>query len=348
MKKRGKQNMKITTFKNCRVSFELFSKMLREKMTAAEILTIIYLSKIQKEDGTVEAVHYNDLRDAYAHLGKRFTHKTFYETMHSLEYKKIIKAFQTGRGDWNVKLVDNDFTFENQSDMKNSQKEDGTVADLRYILVNAAMFSSKEFVNLSPLEMLVAMDWYKQCRATSAVSSDNGTISYRKVNLVASYEKMGAYSKDGKQLKISTLIHVIAKLKSLFYINFKDGVYKIQIRNDMKLKTYKSSPVEKLAGSYAKILFRRIGLNKEKNAKNDMANMIEMVMKRASKVDCKILLDLLRRLEHIITECFTEINQNLPKSKWFNRNWNAYKRIITKRIWKNVGKDIWEDCVANI
>lgn len=356
--------------KNCRISYDLFNQMHQSKLTASEIIMLLYLVQIQDQFGHCPGIYYSDLRNKYAKKGHHFAHRTFYDSLKSLSEKKIIVYKKTGKGDYDIDLIKNDFSIENIDDMKNSNDENGNTHDLRYFKVNVEFFGD-EFLKLSPVEMILAMDIYRQCVAARSLGDDaSGSITFKIENFYHIYsKKLKSYAKnEDEKIQYRTLQVALTKMKKLINVNRVNGLLKIQVKSSAFIKN-RHDTLSGIAFAWAKVLIRRYKLSttticemkkmiqnrtfdKSKNEKNrqkatrDLMNTISFLFKRLKKysnvnaMKIEFEKNFFELIEEKITEYFAELNNSDNVRKWFDRDWNKHCRLITTKLYKEIGEEL--------
>ena len=350
---------------NCRISYDLFNQM-HQKLTASEIIMLLYLVQIQDQFGHCTGIYYCDLKNTYARKGHHFAHRTFYDSLKSLSEKKIIVYKKTGKGDYDIDLIKNDFSIENIDDMKNSNDENGNTHDLRYFKVNVEFFGD-EFLKLSPVEMILAMDIYRQCVAARSLGDDaSGSITFKIENFYHIYsKKLKSYAKkEDEKIQYRTLQVALAKMKKLINVNRVNGLLKIQVKSSAFIKNRRDT-LSGMTFAWAKVLIRRYKLSttticemkkmiqnrtfdKCKNEKNrqkatiDLKNTISFLFKRLKTcsniygINIELEKNFFELIEEKIKEYFSEVNNSDNIRKWFDRDWNKHCRIITKKLYREI------------
>lgn len=340
--------------------------MRNQKLTASEIIMLLYLVHIQDQFGHCTGIYYCDLKNTYARKGHHFAHRTFYDSLKSLSEKKIIVYKKTGKGDYDIDLIKNDFSIENIDDMKNSNDENGNTHDLRYFKVNVEFFGD-EFLKLSPVEMILAMDIYRQCVAARSLGDDaSGSITFKIENFYHIYsKKLKSYAKkEDEKIQYRTLQVALAKMKKLINVNRVNGLLKIQVKSSAFIKNRRDT-LSGMTFAWAKVLIRRYKLSttticemkkmiqnrtfdKRKNEKNrqkatiDLKNTISFLFKRLKTcsniygINIELEKNFFELIEEKIKEYFSEVNNSDNIRKWFDRDWNKHCRIITKKLYREI------------
>lgn len=119
---------------------QLFDKMF--ELSSNEISFLLYIARYQNEQGEVVGVYYKDVcENIYISI------QTFYTVLHSLKEKGIITYTKNHYTDYDIKIVDNDFSGRN--------------AKSSYIIVTNRLFKMPEFHALKAGEKLLAIYIYR-------------------------------------------------------------------------------------------------------------------------------------------------------------------------------------------
>lgn len=124
--------------KNCVVD-----RMLQEQLKRSEIDFLIEVSHYQDDFGCTKGVYYKDICNA-----TKMSYETFYAAMHSLEEKGFIKTEKNYYGDWDITILNNDFSYP-------EAVKEGYVSTGHDIFYNAA------FHKLKAGEKLLALQFVK-------------------------------------------------------------------------------------------------------------------------------------------------------------------------------------------
>ncbi len=116
--------------------------MIKLHMTKAEVDFVLELSHHQDDTGTVYGVYYKDVCKAI-----NISYETFYVVLRSLEQKQLIKYEKNYYGDWDICIVNNDFS--------QGSYEEG------YISTGHDLFYNKTFKTMKANEKLLAMQLLK-------------------------------------------------------------------------------------------------------------------------------------------------------------------------------------------
>jgi len=138
-----------------------FDKKGKSLFTKTEVLFLIWLSRLQDDDGSVFGVHY---KNASRDLGICF--QSFYDVIKSLEKKGVIETDWYGKhGYWNFRILDNDYSSGNYSEKP-------------YLNTNHLILHRPEFYNLSLNQIVIVLNIIKIMNFGSR-NSKNNNISLR-------------------------------------------------------------------------------------------------------------------------------------------------------------------------
>lgn len=116
--------------------------MLKLNMTKSEVDFMLELSHYQDDTGTVYGVYYKDMCQSIG-----ISYETFYVVLRSLEQKKLISYRKDFYGDWDIRIMNNDFSHANYTD--------------GYISTGHDLFYSIAFKALKANEKLLALQFLK-------------------------------------------------------------------------------------------------------------------------------------------------------------------------------------------
>lgn len=200
-----------------KLKYAVLEKMIEKEATSAEINFILYISHFQDDAGNVLGVYYRDIMKAL-HISAQ----KFYDILYSLEEKGIIRVEKNFYSDWDIQILDNDFTYKGAY----QKGQEG------YLSTQHNIFYSEDFMRLKAGEKLLAM-------------------CFLKVNLTkegAEYTKSGSYHlgvkkfydtyKDLFKTTKRVIQGYLTKLRSWFSIGIKEGQYYITALQKVRRKPY--------------------------------------------------------------------------------------------------------------
>lgn len=115
----------------------------KRQLSKYETLFIIYISQYQDNRGRVHGVYYKDICKAL-----NISIQKFYDLKRSLEAKGVIRVIKCDYTDWDIQIIDNDFTYPESFN-------EG------YINMSHNIFQHEDFFNLKAGAMLLAMQFMK-------------------------------------------------------------------------------------------------------------------------------------------------------------------------------------------
>lgn len=222
-----------------------FEKIMQSALTSSELNVLVYLSHFQNDVGTIIGVYYKDICETL-----KISYQTFYDVLKNLSEKGIISYKKNNYYDWDITILDNDFSYE-------------TAVDEGYISMGHDIFSSPDFFSLKAPEKLLAM----YIMRTSGAGTRRYCISVDKFH--EKFENIFGVTKR-------VLRGYTKRLKKFFSIGIKDGIIWVTVRKIAK-KNNSMTDKEAYAWSVCKALFRR---NRVKMAENtqtfkEMTELIE-------------------------------------------------------------------------
>lgn len=329
-----------------KLSYEVLNKFFTNKINKTEILFLLFAAKRQEETGIISGLHYKEMNEYYRKKGFVFSYQSFYSAKESLVQKNIIKATSSQEGDWNIVIIDNDYSsFIDEDYRKMKEKE----IDMRYINVNSSFFETENFIKLSAGAMLLAIDLYKQCIASSS-RTEYGTITRNVNNFYEKYRKKlqhyGRKNKDNIEKRV--IQNYLKELKKFFNIHIKNGNYKIKMHDKfMKNINYSKELTSSIYIKHvAKTIIRRLKMRTNDSEKMDLeqtifsyVNKLKTEIKQAKKDNKMTTIQIknivaFKEIEKCIKETFKEYNHTTSEKPrdWNNRSWRTIKKEATKRM----------------
>ena len=184
-----------------KLSYRVLEKLIEKQATSAEIDVLLYISKFQNNHGTAEGMYYRSICDELD-----ISYQTFYDVKNSLVEKGIIKAEKNHYLDYDITILDNDFSSPD------------AFKQGRYLNTNHTMFACDQFRNLTAGAKLMAMDLMKNNLSAKGSSYHCGT------------KKFFADFMEKLHICKRTLQNYLQMLRLLFSIGIKDRQYWITIR----------------------------------------------------------------------------------------------------------------------
>ncbi len=261
---------------------KVLDKMLQANLTKAEVDFILEISHYQDESGTIYGVYYKDICKAIS-----ISHETFYVTMRTLAAKGLIEIEKDYFGDWNVIIVDNDFTYP-------EALREG------YINTGHDIFYNKGFRKLKAKEKLLAMQFLKI----------GGAGKKYHIGVEAFYDK---YSKLLKVTKRSLQVY-LGRLKAFFSIGIKDKMYWITPLKAV-FKDFAPTDMQTFATHLSGVACRRNRAVFTPQNKKDISDLVKQYAERLKSDTAHIFLNAVKASIETANEAVAN------KSKW-NRQLN--------------------------
>jgi len=212
-----------------------FEKIIQAGLTSSELNFIVYLSHFQDDTGMIIGVYYKDICEAI-----KISYQTFYDVLRSLSEKGIISYKKKNYDDWDITILNNDFSYEN------AVKEG-------YINMGLDIFSDPEFFSLKAPEKLLAMHIIR----ASGAGKRRYCISIEKF-----YEKF----KNILGVTKRVLQGYIKNLRKFFSIGTKDRKIWVTLLKRVK-KNNSRTDKEAYSWHNSKVLFRRNRVKVSENTK---------------------------------------------------------------------------------
>lgn len=225
-----------------KIKNSVLDKLMGAGLSRAEMDFLLYISRYQDNGGNVEGVYYKDVCDAL-----HISYQTFYDVLHNLRKKEIIRFEKKFYGDWNVTILDNSF-----------QKEFSG-----YISTGDDLFINKSFLKCKPEEKLLAMEFLKIAKNPN----NGGKYRIKKETFQEKYCKIFRVTRR-------VLAHYLNHLKKFFSIGLKDGVYFIRPLRELAEKRQGKKDKELLKEHISHAVFRRQKASYTEESYRDAANLL--------------------------------------------------------------------------
>lgn len=273
-----------------KLKLTVLDKMIEKRCTNAEIDFVLYISRFQNDMGIISGVYYKEIS---AELG--ISYQKFYDLKLSLIEKDIIRVNKENYYDWNIKILDNDFSY------PESYNEG-------YINTNHDIFYKKEFFNMKAGEKLLAMQFMK--------ISFSGRGSYN-IGVNKFYDKYTTLFNVTKRV----IQNYMTSLKAFFSIGVKEHQYwitplaKIYRSNGA---TYNRSEVDTYNKHVGQVICRREKIAYSLQSLRDTVNLLKQYR--------KTLLDKAEEVLSIaVRKSIEKINENI-------RNRHKWKRELQPKL----------------
>lgn len=228
------QKLKSSTFEN----------IIQADLTSAELNFIVYLSHCQNDFGTIIGVYYKDICEAI-----HVSYQTFYDVLRSLNNKGIISYEKRNYDDWDITILNNDFSYED------AVKEG-------YISMGHAIFDDPAFYALKAQEKLIAMHIMR--------ASGAGTRRYC-IGVDKFYEKFCNLLQVSKRV----IRGYLRSLRKFFSIGAKDKKIWVTLLKRTTDSSIAKTDKESYALHIARVIWRRNRAKENKGAFQDTLNLIK-------------------------------------------------------------------------
>lgn len=280
-----------------RLSYKVIEKLIGARVTSAEVSLLIYMSRYQDYGGTVRGVYY---KEACAAVG--ITYPTFYEALRGLRDKGLIDYVKDSYTDYDVKIIDNDFSA--------FAEEDYQSGEVKYVSTAHTVFADPRFHAFRSREKLLVLELMK------ITGAKNGSYIIGTKNFYSKYEKLLGVT-------ARVLRSYLHTLKTFFSIGIKDFKYFFTQLKATHKKTGGSSERRQLYIHYITALIRREKLTADKDKIADMADtMSQYSTEIASAYNGKEdkIFNIFTRAVMRSIELANDLTK--PRSRW-NRNINV-------------------------
>lgn len=182
------------------IKYRLLEKL--KNISSVEMDFLLYVARFQNLKGCVVGVHHKDVEE-----GADICKQSFYTAMRGLEGKGIIQVEKNNQSDWDITILDNDFSYE-------GAWHEG------YVNLHRKVFHSPRFQELKAREKWMLMYFLKNTHENSS-SYCIGTKNF--------------YKKFKEELGVSfrVLRSYLHSLRHFFSIGIKKGLYYITYKHSI-------------------------------------------------------------------------------------------------------------------
>lgn len=284
-----------------KLKYIVLDRMISKKCTSAEIDFIIHISHYQDDTGCIRGVYYRDICREL-----EISYQKFYDLKLSLIEKNIIKANKEFHSDWDIQILDNDFTgcsFDGELNPKD-----------RYINTSHNIFYDKDFFALKAGAKLLAMQFLKISFA------GRGCYNIGTEKFFAKYMELFGVCRRAIQ-------NYMTQLRKFFSIGIKEKLYWITPLT----KVYKSSD-RKDADAYGQhigmVICRRQKIQYTKQTLKDTMDLL--TRQYASHLKGKLNL-----FTESILDSLSKVNAGIrDKYKWVRK---LQPKLIHKILREKIG-----------
>lgn len=261
----------------------VLDKMLNARLTKAEVDTLIEISHYQDDSGKIYGVYYKDVCEAI-----NISYETFYVTIRSLVDKGLIRLQKDFRGDWDIIIIDNDFSY------SGALKEG-------YISTSHNIFYNEAFKQLKANEKLLAMQFLK-------IGGAGKRYNIGVELFFEKYEKL-------LQVTKRTLQVYLGRLRAFFSIGIKNKKYWIT----PLASVFKNDNAPTDTDVYAEHIFdvacRRNRATYTERGKKDMLQLVKQYMEALKTKMTQVYL-------HAVSDSLEKGNKDIPEKWKWNRELN--------------------------
>lgn len=225
---------------------EVLDRMLEKHLTKAEVDVLLELSHYQDDKGKVYGVYYRNVCEAVG-----ISYETFYCTIENLVDKGLIRVEQTCKGDRDVTILHNDFSYP-------GALQEGFVSTGHYL------FDNPKFKKLKAGEKLLAMQFFRITGAGKHFY--NISVEF----FIKKYTEL-------LQVKLRTLRVYLSHLRDFFSINIKNRNYYICIKkNECKYEELEAptTDIKRLSEHLIKTACRRHKANYTKKSYTELMDLL--------------------------------------------------------------------------
>lgn len=271
----------------------ILEKLFKCNITAKEIDFLLYIARFQNQHGCVQGVYYRDVCE-----NAKLSYQAFYDVKKSLTEKGIITTQKNYTGDWDITILDNDF----------STKES---FGRGYINLGHYIFTQENFRKMKAGTKLMAMDILK-INMTGGTKYEIGTKKF--------------YKKYMELLSVQKKIveEYLREIKLFFYVGIKDKKYFITLRDVMK-KLVKKTENEQHQEHSVSVALRRNRIEKSNIIERDRRE-VQTLLRQYNK-EISLNEDVAKHFD-----LATIIKSSLEKINVNEKNKYKWKRILKPKL----------------
>ena len=283
-----------------KLKYKVIEKLNTMNATSGEINLLILLSKYQDEKGFVSGVYYKEVCEKL-----KISYQLFYDLLRSLNYKRIISYEKGSYLDYDVKILDNDFSNENFHD--------------GYFNMNHKIFSNFKFFSLKAKEKLLAFRLMK-------ILLTKDYIRDRQKSFIITKEKLTTEWTVFFRVSFRAMKGYLKSLKEFFYIVLKDGKYYITGKREVYDRNQQTEEEQ-----YNEFRIRKICRREKVNASTEKIMEFAKAINRKSQKLCYVPKE---KRETTLTELLVQaIKKSVEKYKGEERCLNpAYVHSILNKL----------------
>lgn len=228
-----------------KLSYTVLDKLFNNNITNTELETLFLLSRYQDEKGIIIGVYYKDICQALD-----ISYQKFYDILSSLRNKGIISYEKNSLIDYDVKILDNDFSI---PDYKQG-----------YLNTNYQIFYQKNFSNLKVKEKLLLIKLLKICYTKANKSQKSFIIGMKKF-----YQEFSCFLKVSKR----SIRGYLSNLKSFFTVGLKNQTYYITAKNVIYMRSNNSESIN-YSKNIVKTICQRRKIKTDEKSIQDIAALM--------------------------------------------------------------------------
>ncbi len=237
--------------KNMRIKYRLLEKLIN--LTRAEMDLFLYIATKQDLSGFVPGVHNQDV---VRNTG--MCKQSFYTSMRGLERKGVIRIFRATNIDYDITILDNDFSYEGAF-------HEG------YVNLQRKVFHTKRFRSLKAREKFMLMYFLK-------ITHENSS-SYR-IGTRTFYDKFVSVFQVTKRV-VRYYLHA---LRDFFSIGIKNGIYYITYRHSVFQSVIDTGTEEMEHENFIRVCCRRNKIQSAADTQiSDTAGLIKQYRREAKR-----------------------------------------------------------------
>lgn len=270
-----------------KLKLKVLNKMIINKLTSSEIDFLIYISHYQDDKGHVRGVYY---KESCSELG--ISYQKFYDIKESLIKKNMIQVEKEFYSDWNVQILDNDFSYPESF-------QDG------YINTNHSIFHSEDFFNLKAGEKLLSMQFLKISYAGRGSYNISTDKFYKKYTVLLGVTKR-------------VIQNYMTSLRKFFSIGIKEGLFWITPLAKVYKKNNTPSDAAILQEHIGEIICRREKIQFTNQTFKDTVNLMKQYGNTL--------------MDQTVDVFFTAVKRSITKANEHINNKYKWTRILQPKL----------------
>lgn len=248
----------------------VLEQMIRARLTSAEVNFLVYISQYQDDTGLVSGVYYKEICEKL-----EISYQKFYDVKESLIRKGLIRAEKNSYCDWDIRILQNDFSDHDYSS--------------GYLSTNHQIFQNAAFFRMKAGAKVLAMHLLRICQ------SNRGHYRIGVVTFYETYQKLFGVTKR-------VLQNYLTELRQFFSVGIREHLYFITPKKNVYRQTITTvSETERYNQQIGSTICRRLKIREYsgQNLKDTAALLTQYAQRLGTQAVTLLSLAVQRSLEKL-------------------------------------------------